>query len=46
MENKLLMLPLPDIVQINVHDYCNSRELFLCYFNSSMEIFAVAAWIV
>ncbi len=46
MEGEILMPPSSTIVKINVHDYCNSRELFLCYFNSSMEIFAVAAWIV
>ncbi len=33
-------------MDIKVHKYCNSQELFLCYFMDSMGIFAVAARIV
>ena len=46
MEGELLMWPSSAIVEINVQDYCNSREWFLCYFDISIGIFAVAAWIV
>ena len=46
MEGELLRADLLLFIERNVHDYCNSQELFLCYFDSSMRIFAGAARIV